>query len=241
MNIAKLISISLLLLTTNLIYSQQELSLEDIGEKITTQEALDLYGYDEQLLAMMDEVSSNKLYILKETPVTRYAFNSDEDYETFKSKNIVGLTIKTTKAKVDEMLKDLGTSNTNSQVYFKPLGMFRGGMLLIALNSNDLEDALKFEGFANSIFNMETKSFDPVSTEKLSKLLDEWKSKYDTQILSIGYDGLTLRINKVPDDRENFVDELNSICPDAISQVYMSEARMWKSIELQKMLSLWWD
>ncbi len=241
MKTLKIIQIILLTIATNIILSQPEFKLAHFGNKITKSEAQSRYKYDDVLLTIMEEASSNKLYILTETPETRYAFTNDKDYEKFKSKHIVGIAIVTSKDQADEIILKSDKIKNQNLVYFKPIDMFGTKMLLVALNTDEIIDALKFEGFSNHMFNKQTKTFDPVSKEELSKLLEEWDLKYDTKILSIGYSGVTLRMNKLPSDKAAFVQQLNSICPDAIAQVYMSEEKMWKMLELQKIITLWWD
>jgi hypothetical protein len=108
------------------------------------------------------------------------------------------------------------------------------------IKTNDEFDILRFHGTNGANHG--------VDTNDIIVRLKDWKQKFGLYIAGANDDWVMFRLEKLPENLDEFVLELDKFCPDLIAQDYHSEhGRDWSlftvrsKIYYQKIVRLWWD
>ena len=79
------------------------------------------------------------------------------------------------------------------------------------------------------------------STEEIIEVLKKFDNDFGIEIYHAGFDELTFILENMPNNLQAFIQEIDELCPDALSQVYGSSELMIQEIKVKHEVYLWWD
>lgn len=79
------------------------------------------------------------------------------------------------------------------------------------------------------------------TTDDIIKRLKKFDSNFGIDIYHAGFDELLFRLKSMPQNLQEFIQDIDEFCPDAPSQVYGSIDLMIKEVESSHIVYLWWD
>ncbi|WP_373077133.1 DUF4253 domain-containing protein [Fusobacterium varium] len=80
-----------------------------------------------------------------------------------------------------------------------------------------------------------------LGTEDIIDKISEWDKKYEIDIIGCSRDWVLIKLNKLPQNLDEFSKEVYEFCPDIVDQGVGSLENLKKSIKIDKELFLWWD
>lgn len=80
-----------------------------------------------------------------------------------------------------------------------------------------------------------------LETEDIIDKISEWDKKYEIDIIGCSRDWVLIKLNKLPQNLDEFSKEVYEFCPDIVDQGVGSLENLKKSIKIDKELFLWWD
>ncbi|OQP63962.1 hypothetical protein A3860_21300 [Niastella vici] len=80
-----------------------------------------------------------------------------------------------------------------------------------------------------------------VTTAHIVEKLKTWDQKYGLTIEGVDYDWVDFTLHRVPEDLDEFANELYAFCPDCIDQGVGSIDELKYVISSRKYVCLWWD
>ncbi|MDU1911761.1 DUF4253 domain-containing protein [Fusobacterium sp.] len=80
-----------------------------------------------------------------------------------------------------------------------------------------------------------------LETEDIIEKVSEWDKKYEIDIIGCSRDWVLIKLNKLPQNLDEFSKEVYEFCPDIVDQGVGSIESLKESIKMNKELFLWWD
>ncbi len=80
-----------------------------------------------------------------------------------------------------------------------------------------------------------------LETEDIIDKITEWDKKYEIDIIGCSRDWVLIKLNKLPQNLDEFSKEVCEFCPDIVDQGVGSLENLKKSIKKDRELFLWWD
>lgn len=80
-----------------------------------------------------------------------------------------------------------------------------------------------------------------LETEDIIEKISEWDKKYEIDIIGCSRDWVLIKLNKLPQNLDEFSKEVYEFCPDIVDQGVGSIESLKESIKMNKELFLWWD
>lgn len=101
------------------------------------------------------------------------------------------------------------------------------------VKANNQYDVLK-------IMNTEGVNYDVTNEQVISKI-KEWDEKVGLKIIVADVSRIEAYISKLPNDLDEFTQEVYELCPDVIEQGYGDMDEMIKDYKTNKYFWMWWD
>jgi Domain of unknown function (DUF4253) len=108
-----------------------------------------------------------------------------------------------------------------------------GTQLICIIKGNDELDILRYRKTNGANYNLESKDV----IQKIS----EWQTKYGVAILGCSQDYVDIRFETLPQNMDDFTNEVYKFCPDSVDQGVGDVKSLKEYIISQKGIWLWWD
>lgn len=222
-----LLSISLLSFVS---CTQTKETLSDNDRKLAQELA-----FEEDLIAELRTQTDSTFRIAEENPDAEFGFKDSTAYQSFKEKKIGGLSFNVSQEKSNSVLAALHDKYKDKGylIYVSESNSGYGPDEMTVLKSNDMFDALRFEG-TNGINH-------DIFTEDIIEKLTTWDKQYGLDIFAASFDLVQAHYRQIPDDATAHAEESYKFCPDIVDQGTGSVEELKRQILATKQLYLWWD
>ena len=192
-------------------------------------------GFNQELISEIRKLTDSTFLKRIENEELIWIFKDSVNYVEFTKKGLVGLQVNESQNKAKMIVNRL-REKFNENGYYIYISEFNFGYTpdeITVLKTNDKFDLLRFEG-TNGI------NYD-IYVEDIIDKLSDWDKKYGMKMIGVGFDFLEADYDKLPDNLNEYAEELYTFCPDIVDQGVGTMDALIMEIKSTKKLYLWWD